>query len=220
MLARYSDGELARLIKHGVKRDGTTVRFMPAGDYQWWPMEDVTALVTYLRSVPPIDGQPGKVAIGTLGKILDRMEKFPIDIARRIDHARTWPAPVVAVTVEYGAQIAQLCTGCHGPGLSGGLLPTAPPDLPIPLNLTAHETGLKRLVVRRLRQSDEDRHSKERAEDRADDANRDHQELRRDRAQGALGAPAFGAAQGVRRPLSRTRDKHPPARIASGPLPT
>jgi hypothetical protein len=36
-----------------------------------------------------------------------------------------------------------LGTGCHGPGLSGGPIPGAPPELPVPSNITPHETGIK-----------------------------------------------------------------------------
>jgi len=36
-----------------------------------------------------------------------------------------------------------MCTGCHGAHLGGGKIPGAPPDLPIPSNITPHETGIK-----------------------------------------------------------------------------
>jgi len=45
-LADYSDAELARLIKHGIKRDGRSVRFMTAQNTAWWPDEDVAALIS------------------------------------------------------------------------------------------------------------------------------------------------------------------------------
>jgi cytochrome c553 len=141
-LAQYTDGELARLIRHGIKKDGTTVRFMPSGDYQWWPIEDLTALISYLRTVPAVDSGAYVSEFTTFAKVLDRLDMFTLDIARRIDHDKKWPAPVVAPTVEYGASIAMLCSGCHGPGLTGGPIPGAPPDFPVPQNLTPHETGL------------------------------------------------------------------------------
>ena len=34
--AEYSDAELARLLLHGVKRDGHGLQFMPAPDFAWW----------------------------------------------------------------------------------------------------------------------------------------------------------------------------------------
>ena len=50
----YSDAEFARLILHGVKRDGHGLTFMPATDFAWWPDEDVVALISYLRTVPAV----------------------------------------------------------------------------------------------------------------------------------------------------------------------
>lgn len=42
----------------------------------------------------------------------------------------------VAATVEHGAYVAQMCIGCHGPGLSGGRIPGTPPNWPPAANLT------------------------------------------------------------------------------------
>lgn len=142
-LLAYSDAELARLIKHGIRRDGTSVRFMPSADFSWWPDEDVDALISYLRTLPPKDSEAFGVEVGVLGKVLDRMEMMPLDVARRIDHASLPVAPPPSESPEYGRHIATLCQGCHGRTLSGGRLPGAPPELPEPLNLTPHETGLK-----------------------------------------------------------------------------
>lgn len=139
---RYTDAELARLIKHGVKRDGRSVLYMPSNETAWWPMEDVSALISYLRTVPPADGQPGKVEFGLLAKVFDRVDLIKLDIARHIDHERDDTAPAPAPTAQYGAYIARLCTRCHGEQLSGGPLPGAPPSLAVPSNLTPHPGGL------------------------------------------------------------------------------
>jgi mono/diheme cytochrome c family protein len=80
--------------------------------------------------------------IGTLGKVLDRLNMIPIDVARRIDHQKIEKAPPPTPTVAYGRFIGKLCTGCHGDNLSGGPIPGAPPDMAVPLNLTPHATGL------------------------------------------------------------------------------
>ncbi|MCB9596868.1 MAG: c-type cytochrome [Sandaracinaceae bacterium] len=140
--AQYSDAELARLIQHGVKRDGRTVRFMPAHETAWLPDEDVRALVTYVRSVPSVSRPSGPMEIGLLGRILDRHDMIPIDIARRIDHAERSAPPAPAPTAAYGAYIGRMCTGCHGEHLSGGPIPGAPPDMAVPLNITPHAEGL------------------------------------------------------------------------------
>jgi len=142
-LATYSDGELARLITHGIRRNGTSVRFMPSGDFSWWPDADVDALISYLRTLPPVDSGPSVAEIGPVGKILDRLGMMSLDTARRIDHAHQPTAPAPEPTAAYGKHIASLCQGCHGATLSGGPLPGAPASLPTPLNLTPHATGLQ-----------------------------------------------------------------------------
>lgn len=139
----YSDGELARLIKHGVKRDGTSVRLMPAQSWAWWPDDDVAALISWVRVQPPVDGDKGVAQFAVMAKVLDRFDAIPIDVARRIDHANLPRAPAPRPDASYGAFVATSCHGCHGATLAGGPIPGAPPGLAVPLNLTPHETGLK-----------------------------------------------------------------------------
>lgn len=144
LLKAYSDGELARLIRHGIKKNGQSVAMMPVQDFAWLSDADVASLIGYLRTVPESSKASGVTTIRTLGKILDRQGKMPLDIARFMS---TLPSPgtppPAARTKEYGRFVARLCMGCHGEGYSGGPLPGAPPDFPIPANLTPHESGMK-----------------------------------------------------------------------------
>jgi mono/diheme cytochrome c family protein len=140
---QYSDGELARLILHGLKRDGRSVIFMPSQDMNWWPDDDIQAVISYLRTVPPVTKPEGKTEVGVLAKVLDRRGTLVGDVARRIDHEHRALGPAPAPTAAYGAFVGRLCLGCHGEHLSGGPIPGAPPSMPIPKNITGHETGLK-----------------------------------------------------------------------------
>jgi hypothetical protein len=143
MGAAYSDGEMARLIKHGIKKDGRSVRFMPVQDISWLPDSDVVAIVSYLRTIQGGDRPNGLTVIKTLGKVLDRADQLALDVARRIDHGRVEPVPAPEPTAAYGAFLTRACTGCHGEHLSGGPLPGAPSSFATPLNLTPDDTGLK-----------------------------------------------------------------------------
>ena len=80
---KYSDGELARLLIHGVKRDGRTVRFMPVHEIHWLPDSDVRALISYLRTLPPVQKASGPVELGLLGKIVDRKDDSRLQIVNR-----------------------------------------------------------------------------------------------------------------------------------------
>jgi hypothetical protein len=141
--AAYTDGEFVRLIRHGIKKDGRSVLFMPAGDFNWMSESDVVAVVSYLRSVPPVERANQPTHIGLIGKILDRMDKLPMDIARRIDHDHIEMAPATAPTAEFGRFLARGCYSCHGKTLSGGPIPGAPASFPVPLNITPHPTGIQ-----------------------------------------------------------------------------
>jgi cytochrome c5 len=141
--AAYSDGELARLLRHGVKKDGRSVRFMPAQDLEWMPDSDIVATISYIRTLRAVSKPNGPIELKWLAKVLDRMDAIPLDIARRIDHTAAGRGPAPAPTKEYGMLLGRACTGCHGKTLSGGPIPGAPPEIPIPSNITPDATGLK-----------------------------------------------------------------------------
>jgi len=139
----YSDGELARLILHGLKRDGRSLMFMPSPDINWLPDDDIQAVISYIRTVPPVTKPDGASEIGFIGKVLDRRDMLEIDVARRIDHDHRTTAPAPIATAAYGAFLSRSCVGCHGEHLSGGPIPGAPSSLPIPKNITKHDSGIK-----------------------------------------------------------------------------
>jgi hypothetical protein len=116
---------------------------MPSQDFAWLPDSDIVALISYVRSVPPVQRSSAETRIGLLGKVLDRRDLFLVDVARRIDHERRDLAPPPDSTARYGSYLARGCMGCHGEGLSGGKIPGAPPSMPIPTNLTPHASGLQ-----------------------------------------------------------------------------
>jgi cytochrome c553 len=143
LLLAYSDGELARMLMYGLKRDGTSLRMMPVQDFNWLPDSDIIAMVSYLRTIPSVERPNGPNHVGALGKILDRRDEFVMDVARRSAKPPRAVGPAPSPTAEYGRFVVRLCTGCHGESLSGGRIPGAPPSLPIPSNLTPDASGLR-----------------------------------------------------------------------------
>ena len=139
----YSDGQLARAIRYGVRMDGTSLVFMPTPEHNWWPDEDLTAIVSYIRSVPAVEGAMEPPEVRPLGKLLHEFGIFEMLSAETVDpDAAREAVPAPEPTARYGAFLARGCIGCHGERLSGGKIPGAPSTLPIPRNLTPHETGL------------------------------------------------------------------------------
>lgn len=140
--ALYNPSELARLLRHGIKKDGRTLRMMPVQDFGWQSDADLAAVVSYLQTVPAVDKPSGATNIKLIGKVLDRRDALVFDVARRIDHQAPDLAPPPAPTAAFGRYVGKQCLGCHGAHLSGGPIPGAPAELGIPLNLTPDPTGL------------------------------------------------------------------------------
>ena len=128
VVAGYTEADWVRAIRHGVSPTGHALLIMPCEDYNRFTDADFSALVAYVRSLPPLAGEPGLMrlplpmrALYGAGLIRDSSEK--------IDHRLPPSAPVpVGLTVEHGGYVANMCIGCHGAGLSGGRVPGGPPD--------------------------------------------------------------------------------------------
>ncbi|OOG42253.1 c-type cytochrome [Polaromonas sp. A23] len=139
VVARYAPEDWVRALRHGVKPDGRPLFVMPSEDYNRFTDADLGALVSYVRSLPPL---PGGAAVLELSLPVKLMYGFGAieDAAQKIDHSLP-PATAVAegVTVAHGAYVANMCISCHGPGLSGGKIPGTPPDWAPAANLTPGE---------------------------------------------------------------------------------
>lgn len=140
---RYDANQLAAAIRHGVGPDGRPLRFMPSADFKDLSDADTAALVRHLQSLPSSGDAPGETVIGPMGRVLHLFGTFDLVPAERIDHApRQRGAPAPGPTAEYGAYLAQVCTGCHGADWAGQRVPGTPPELPAASNLTPHANGL------------------------------------------------------------------------------
>ena len=137
----YSDLDFVRAIRHGVGRDGRALVLMPSEEYSNLSDEDLAAMIAYLKSLPPVNRARGPVAPGPVFRTLIALGEIKL-AASVINHEAVRPASVeVRPTAEYGAYLAASCTGCHGPNLSGGKIPGAPPDWPATSNLTPDPSG-------------------------------------------------------------------------------
>jgi mono/diheme cytochrome c family protein len=138
----YTDVDWARTIRHGVRPDGTPVRFMPSFEYTALSHADMAALLAYVKSVPAVAEAAVPFAVGPLGRVLHLAGELPLLPVELIDHNAEPAEPTPGPTADYGSYLATACIGCHGPGLSGGPIPGVPPDWPPSANLTRHVTGL------------------------------------------------------------------------------
>ena len=138
-VAKYSTEDWVRLIRHGVKPDGTPALIMPSQDYSRLSDPDVGALIAHVKSLPAVRGDGAEIRLPFLVKALYGAGVVH-DAAEIIDHTLP-PAAVVPFgpTAEHGRYVANMCVGCHGAGLSGGRIPGAPPEWPAASNLTPGE---------------------------------------------------------------------------------
>lgn len=140
----YTERDWVRAIRHGLDPEGKPLWIMPSEEFNGINDTDLGKLIAYIKSLPPVDQNIAPNSLGPLGRVLLVTDQIPVLPAEKIDH--TAPRPVAVepgVTKEYGAYMAQTCTGCHGATLSGGPIPGVPAEPPYPANLTPEaETGL------------------------------------------------------------------------------
>jgi mono/diheme cytochrome c family protein len=146
--AEYTNDDWARAVRHGVRPDGSAILFMPCDDYRYIDDRDLGAIVAYLRTLPASTHDAGETRVGPMGRVLYLAGKLPLVKAELIDHdVPAPPAPPVGRTAEYGEYLTHMCVGCHGPTLSGGLIPGAPPEWPPARNITPDRaTGIARMT--------------------------------------------------------------------------
>jgi mono/diheme cytochrome c family protein len=136
----YDDEDFARAIWYGVRPDGTALAMMPSSEYhQALDEVHLGRMLAFLRAAPPVDRETPPRRIGPLAWTGHVLGFFPLAHVERIDLAEPPIAPIpVAATVEYGASIGVLCTGCHGADLAG----FSDPGIGVAPNLTPHPSGL------------------------------------------------------------------------------
>jgi mono/diheme cytochrome c family protein len=133
----FTDADWIRAIRHGVRRNGQSVLFMPSQEYTGMSDDDLGALVAYLKSLPPVDNPQPASSVGPLGRALFVAGQLPLLPAEMIDHGATRRASAPSgATVENGAYIVEGCKGCHGAELAGGKIPGTPPEWPPAANIT------------------------------------------------------------------------------------
>ena len=106
---RYSDREIARMLRHGVRPDGTAMLpFMTFADLS---DTDLTALISYLRSQEPVKHAVKPHEPNLLGRVA---LAYMIEPQGPSQPSRKFVAP--AASPEYGGYLANSvanCVGCH-----------------------------------------------------------------------------------------------------------
>jgi mono/diheme cytochrome c family protein len=124
-LGALSDGQIARAVRHGVMHDGTMSILMRYAASQ--PSdEDLGAIISYLRTLPPVKHAVPRGGLAVFGKAI--LPMFT-GLTPRQGPAPVGVQPAAEPTLERGAYLAEhvaLCTGCHTPLDMQTLQPTGP----------------------------------------------------------------------------------------------
>jgi mono/diheme cytochrome c family protein len=144
VVAKYTDVDWVRTVRHGIKPNGLPTQVMDSKEYQHMIDGDLGRIIAFVKSLPPVDKQPPPLRITAFSYVWHGLGWLDVTTADQIDHQRKHENEVQpSAAPEFGKYVLRLqCQGCHGETLSGGKLSGAP-GLPIPPNLTPDdETGL------------------------------------------------------------------------------
>jgi len=126
---RYSDAELERIVRLGVRPDGRSVFGMPSQSFHDLSDDDLGRILAFIRGQPPAAGGFGpSLHVGPLGRVGLVTARFePTAVIVRRDAVGTTPRaerPGVDDSLALGRYLARTaCAECHGGHLRGGLGP-------------------------------------------------------------------------------------------------
>jgi cytochrome c553 len=137
----YRVADWDRIVRHGVRPDSTPA-VMPSVDFQRVTDQELSDLIAYIRSMPPVDNEEPPVSLGPILKISVAMDQVKV-AADEINHDAGHPVlpPDINNQLEYGKHMATICIGCHKADFSGGPIIGGPPDWPPAANITPAGIG-------------------------------------------------------------------------------
>ena len=143
VVAGYRASDWDRIVRHGVKTDGLPA-MMPSEDFFQMSDHELSDIVAYITSVPPVDREMARPRLGPVGTVLVALGKLPLSAENKADHQASHAAepPPTAVSLEFGQHLVSICMGCHSQTLAGGPIPGGDPSWPHAANLTQHPQGL------------------------------------------------------------------------------
>jgi mono/diheme cytochrome c family protein len=124
---KYSDAELVRLIRHGVRPDGKSVLAMPSEMFTPLTDADLGAIIAYIRSVAAVPGLSRTVQLGPMarfGLVTGQYEPSAVWVHKVDSVTASGYYPVADQPNALGAYLARTsCTECHGLTLNGDFGP-------------------------------------------------------------------------------------------------
>ena len=139
-IGRYTDRQLARMLRHNIKPDGTT-SIAPVMPFAMLADADIVAVISYLRSQSPLRNEVPRPTYSAMGKAIRTIAPAFRPVLGLTPAAT---APAEAPTLERGEYLARYvgnCIGCHtlhdmqtgekiGPEFGGGAIFRPEPGFP------------------------------------------------------------------------------------------
>lgn len=132
----FKSSDWERAIRHGIRPDGTPM-VMPSVDYAFMSDQELSDVVAYIQSQPPVDNEVPLPVFGPLFNVLLATGKIhfsAVDFASNTTHVAL--PPPAGPTAEFGEHLSKTCTGCHGMDFAGGPIEGGDPAWPPASNLT------------------------------------------------------------------------------------
>lgn len=118
---RYSNADIVRIVRRGVRPDGFSVIGMPSEMFSGLTDEDLGEILAYLRSVPPRPGPAPERRLGPLARlafVAGKLRPAAELVGRATLLTGIWPQD--GDSTARGAYLARTsCTECHGLDLRG-----------------------------------------------------------------------------------------------------
>jgi cytochrome c553 len=139
----YKPADWDHIVRHGILPNGQPA-VMPSEDFQLLSDQELSDVISYVRSQPPVDNTVPSPSFGPLGKFLLASGQLKLSASEIATHQGTHQArpPAAEATAEFGKHLATICFGCHRPNLAGGPIVGGDPSWPPARNLTPHAEGL------------------------------------------------------------------------------
>jgi cytochrome c553 len=139
----YGPADWDHIVRHGIRPDGTPAA-MPSEDFARMTDQELSDIVTFIRTQPPVDREMPPVHLGPMGKVLMAMGKLPLsaDVIGSHETAHAVYPPAAEATVEFGRHLASVCAGCHSADLAGGPIAGGDPSWAPAANLTPDPSAL------------------------------------------------------------------------------
>jgi cytochrome c553 len=126
-----TDQEWERALRHGIRREGTSLFVMPSEAFHSVSDEDIAPMIAYLKQLPPVDREVPPATLRVIGRML--LGAGQVKLAAGLMPAATHVASVdTTPSPAYGRYLATIgaCQQCHGPAFSGGPSPD-PAGVPV-----------------------------------------------------------------------------------------